>query len=94
MDEAASREMLAEIQAIRAEHLALIPPEPLVGIHRRFLGAFLLYERSALDQVAAQEASDPELVAASAEAFEAAQLVGQDAFALLDDPAIAACMEG
>ena len=94
MDEAASRQMLTEIQAIRAEHLALVPPEPLVEIHRRFLGAFLLYERSALDQVAAQEASDPELVAASAEAFEAAQLVGRDALALLDDPDIGACMEG
>ena len=94
MDETASRQTLAELQAIRAAHMAITPPVPLAEIHGRILGAFLLYERSAQDQVAAQEANDPELVAASAAAFEAAQLVGGDAVALLDDPDIAACMEG
>jgi hypothetical protein len=95
MDEAATREMLAEIQAIRAEHLAIEPPVQLAEIHGRILGAFLLYERSAQDQLAAQgPLGGEELIAASAAAFEAAQLVGQDALALMKDPDIAACMEG
>jgi hypothetical protein len=95
MDEAATRAMLAELEAIRADHQAITPPVPLAEIHGRILGAFLLYERSAQDQLAAQgPLGGPELVAASGAAFEAAQLVGGDAVALLDDPAIAACMEG
>ena len=94
MDLAASRLMLAELEAIRAEHLALTPPDGLAGVHRRILGAFLLYERSALDQVAAQEADDPALVAAAGEAFEAAQLVGQDSLAVLEEAGVEDCMEG
>jgi hypothetical protein len=84
MDLAASQAMLAELESIVADHLAITPPDSLVPEHRRVLGALLLYERSARDQVAAQEASDPTLLLVSQEAFEAGQLAVAAALAELD----------
>jgi hypothetical protein len=84
MDLAASQAMLAELESIVADHLAVTPPDSLVPEHRRVLGALLLYERSARDQVAAQEASDEGLLFGSQEAFEAGQLAVAAALAELD----------
>jgi hypothetical protein len=84
MDLAASKAMLAELEAIVADHLAVTPPDTLRDEHRRILGALLLYAQFARDQVASQEASDATLLFASQEAFEAAQLALPEALAVLD----------
>lgn len=94
MDLAASRAMLSDVQAIVADFRAVTSPDTLVAQHRRVLGALLLYERSAQDQVAAQEGSDVGLLAASEEEFQTAQLVMSDALAALDALGIDDCEGG
>lgn len=84
MDEAASATMLKQIQTIRQEAAALGVPEGLAAVHSRFLGAFLLYERSAQGQVTAARAGDTATLALSHAAFDAAQVVVQDAIASLN----------
>jgi hypothetical protein len=78
MDEAASEEMLADLQAIRSDLLEVPTPDSLVAIQRRTLGGLLLYERSAEDQVTAAR-GDADSLALSGQAFDAAQLVINDA---------------
>jgi hypothetical protein len=83
MDETASRAMLKQLQTIRADAAALDVPEGLADVQSRFLGAFLLYERSAQDQVTAAHDGDTAAFALSSAAFDAAQVVVQDALAAL-----------
>jgi hypothetical protein len=83
MDEAASEEMLAEIQAIRSELAGVEAPPTLADVHHRVLGALLLYERFAADQVTAAGSGDEDALALSGSAFDAAQLVINDALAAL-----------
>jgi hypothetical protein len=84
MDEAASAEMLAEIQSIRADLQALELPPSLREIHTRMLGALLLYERSAADQVTGAREGDTAVLDLSRAAFDAAQMASQDGLAALD----------
>jgi hypothetical protein len=85
MDEAASVEMLDEIRSIREDLQALEVPASLGQVHTRMVGALLLYERSAEDQVTAARDGDPEALRVSGAAFDAAQIASQDAFGALDE---------
>lgn len=84
MDEAASVEMLAEIQSIRGDLQVLEVPASLRDVHTRMLGALLLYERSAADQVTGAREGDTAALELSGAAFDAAQMASQDALAALD----------
>jgi hypothetical protein len=83
MDQAASEDMLGEIQAIRSDIEAVAAPETLAQVDDRVLGALLLYERFATDQVTAAGTGDEAALATSGSAFDAAQLVIGDALAAL-----------
>jgi hypothetical protein len=83
MDEAASRGLLRDVAAIRADHLAVTAPPILVNTHRRFLGGLSLYEDSARLQLDAQESNSEDLLRESQEVFEAAQLATTDAMGWL-----------
>jgi hypothetical protein len=83
MDQAASEQMLTDIQSIRGDLLEVLTPDSLVDIQRRTLGGLLLYERSAEDQVTAARDGDADALALSGQAFDAAQLVVKDALAAL-----------
>lgn len=91
MDLAASEAMLTELTSIVDAHLAVTAPEPLLATHRQFLGALVLYEASARDQVTAQEDSDVARLFRSQETFEAAQLAAADALADLDELGFGDC---
>ena len=93
MDEAASEAMLAEIQAIRSELAGVEAPPTLADVHHRVLGALLLYERSAADQVTAAGSGDEDALALSGSAFDAAQLVIADALAALSGLGFDDCEE-
>jgi hypothetical protein len=93
MDEAASEEMLAEIQAIRSELSGVEAPPTLADVHHRVLGALLLYERSAADQVTAAGSGDEDALALSGSAFDAARLVIDDALAALSGLGFDDCEE-
>ncbi len=84
MDEAASAGMLEEIRSIRADLQALEVPGSLRDVHTRMLGALLLYERSAADQVTGARDGDTAVLDLSRAAFDAAQMASQDALAALD----------
>jgi len=77
--------MLAELQAIRSEVPGIDVPATLVDVHGRVLGAMLLYERSAAEQVNAASSGDEEALALGRGAFYAAQVVIADALAALGD---------
>jgi hypothetical protein len=84
MDSAASAAMLEEIGSIRADLQALDVPATLGDVHTRMLGALLLYERSAADQLTGAREGDLEALSLSRAAFDAAQIASQDALAALD----------
>ena len=94
MDEAASEEMLAELQSIRSEMHGVQVPAPLADVHDRLLGGLLLYERSAADQVTAARDGDEGALAVSRSAFDAAQLVTADALDALSDLGFDDCEAG
>jgi hypothetical protein len=82
-DEAASKAMLKQIQSLRAGVTALDVREGLVKVHSRFVGALLLYERSTEDRVTTAHDGDTAALALSHAAFDAAQVVVEDAIGSL-----------